>query len=137
MNRDANKTSPIVARLGPGRALGRRPRPRPWVVDHDPRREGGGTTQGGKAGFKLRLSKLKEKRKDSLAPSPTRPSKLGFSQVIVDIYSYNDYSIFTESFMSRYAHQIRSKNLQEKIEQIKSESIKNSLSQLLKAIKND
>jgi len=30
-----------------------------------------------------------------------------------------------------------SKNLQEKIEQIKSESIKNSLSQLLKAIKND
>ena len=27
-----------------------------------------------------------EKRKDSLAPSPTRPSKLGFSQVIVDIY---------------------------------------------------
>ena len=30
-----------------------------------------------------------------------------------------------------------SKNLQEKIEQIKSEGIKNSLSQLLKAIKND
>ena len=30
-----------------------------------------------------------------------------------------------------------SKNLQKKIEQIKSESIKNSLSQLLKAIKND
>ena len=30
-----------------------------------------------------------------------------------------------------------SKDLQEKIEQIKSESIKNSLSQLLKAIKND
>ena len=30
-----------------------------------------------------------------------------------------------------------SKNLQEKIEQIKSENIKNSLSQLLKAIKND
>ena len=30
-----------------------------------------------------------------------------------------------------------SKNLQEKIDQIKSESIKNSLSQLLKAIKND
>ena len=30
-----------------------------------------------------------------------------------------------------------SKNLQEKIEQIKSEDIKNSLSQLLKAIKND
>ena len=30
-----------------------------------------------------------------------------------------------------------SKNLQEKIKQIKSESIKNSLSQLLKAIKND
>ena len=30
-----------------------------------------------------------------------------------------------------------SKNLQEKVEQIKSENIKNSLSQLLKAIKND
>ena len=33
--------------------------------------------------------------------------------------------------------EIFSKNLQEKIEQIKSEGIKNSLSQLLKAIKND
>ena len=69
-------------------------------------------------------------------------------EIIDKINSYFGYKLINEIKLQTFNSGIRkiknknnlekfSKNLQEKIEQIKSESIKNSLSQLLKAIKND
>ena len=69
-------------------------------------------------------------------------------QIIDKINSYFGYKLINEIKLQTFNSESEktknknnlekfSKNLQEKIEQIKSESIKNSLSQLLKAIKND
>ena len=69
-------------------------------------------------------------------------------EIIDKINSYFGYKLINEIKLQTFNSEIEktknknnlekfSKNLQEKIEQIKSESIKNSLSQLLKAIKND
>ena len=70
------------------------------------------------------------------------------SKIIDKINSYFGYKLINEIKLQTFNSESEktknknnlekfSKNLQEKIEQIKSESIKNSLSQLLKAIKND
>ena len=70
------------------------------------------------------------------------------SKIIDKINSYFGYKLINEIKLQTFNSESKkiknknnlekfSKNLQEKIEQIKSESIKNSLSQLLKAIKND
>ena len=69
-------------------------------------------------------------------------------EIIDKINSYFGYKLINEIKLQTFNSESKktknknnlekfSKNLQEKIEQIKSESIKNSLSQLLKAIKND
>ena len=69
-------------------------------------------------------------------------------EIIDKINSYFGYKLINEIKLQTFNSEIEktknknnlekfSKNLQEKIEQIKSEGIKNSLSQLLKAIKND
>ena len=69
-------------------------------------------------------------------------------KIIDKINSYFGYKLINEIKLQTFNSESKktknknnlekfSKNLQEKIEQIKSESIKNSLSQLLKAIKND
>ena len=69
-------------------------------------------------------------------------------EIINKINSYFGYKLINEIKLQTFNSESKktknknnlekfSKNLQEKIEQIKSESIKNSLSQLLKAIKND
>ena len=69
-------------------------------------------------------------------------------EIIDKINSYFGYKLINEIKLQTYNSESEktknknnlekfSKNFQEKIEQIKSESIKNSLSQLLKAIKND
>jgi len=69
-------------------------------------------------------------------------------EIIDKINSYFGYKLINEIKLQTFNYESKktknknnlekfSKNLQEKIEQIKSESIKNSLSQLLKAIKND
>ena len=69
-------------------------------------------------------------------------------EIIDKINSYFGYKLINEIKLQTFNSEIKktknknnlekfSKNLQEKIEQIKSEGIKNSLSQLLKAIKND
>ena len=69
-------------------------------------------------------------------------------EIIDKINSYFGYKLINEIKLQTFNSESQktknknnlekfSKNLQEKIEQIKSESIKNSLSQLLKAIKND
>ena len=69
-------------------------------------------------------------------------------EIIDKINSYFGYKLINEVKLQTFNSESKktknknnlekfSKNLQEKIEQIKSESIKNSLSQLLKAIKND
>ena len=69
-------------------------------------------------------------------------------EIIDKINSYFGYKLINEIKLQTYNSESEktknknnlekfSKNLQKKIEQIKSESIKNSLSQLLKAIKND
>ena len=69
-------------------------------------------------------------------------------EIIDKINSYFGYKLINEIKLQTFNSESKktknknnlekfSKNLQEKIEQIKSASIKNSLSQLLKAIKND
>ncbi len=69
-------------------------------------------------------------------------------EIIDKINSYFGYKLINEIKLQTFNSESKktknknnlekfSKNLQEKIEQIKSEGIKNSLSQLLKAIKND
>ena len=69
-------------------------------------------------------------------------------EIIDKINSYFGYKLINEIKLQTFNSESKkiknknnlekfSKNLQEKIEQIKSESIKNSLSQLLKTIKND
>ena len=69
-------------------------------------------------------------------------------EIINKINSYFGYKLINEIKLQTFNSESKktknknnlekfSKNLQEKIEQIKSEGIKNSLSQLLKAIKND
>jgi len=69
-------------------------------------------------------------------------------EIIDKINSYFGYKLINEIKLQTFNSESKktknknnlekfSKNLQEKIEQIKSGSIKNSLSQLLKAIKND
>ena len=69
-------------------------------------------------------------------------------EIIDKIISYFGYKLINEIKLQTFNSEIEkeknknnlekvSKNLQEKIKQIKSESIKNSLSQLLQAIKND
>ena len=67
-------------------------------------------------------------------------------EIIDKINSYFGYKLINEIKLQTFNSETEkkkdnlekfSKNLQEKIEQIKSGSIKNSLSQLLKAIKND
>ena len=69
-------------------------------------------------------------------------------KIIDKINSYFGYKLINEIKLQTFNSEIEkaknknnlekvSKNLQEKIKQIKSESIKNSLSQLLQAIKND
>lgn len=69
-------------------------------------------------------------------------------EIIDKINSYFGYKLINEIKLQTFNSESKktknknnlekfSKNLQEKIEQIKSEDIKNSLSQLLKAIKND
>ena len=69
-------------------------------------------------------------------------------KIIDKINGYFGYKLINEIKLQTFNSEIEkaknknnlekvSKNLQEKIKQIKSESIKNSLSQLLKAIKND
>ena len=69
-------------------------------------------------------------------------------EIIDKINSYFGYKLINEIKLQTFNSESKktknknnlekfSKNLQEKIKQIKSENIKNSLSQLLKAIKND